>query len=163
MKYSSINWKYIVVVGLSAAGTDIVSVLLAKPLPDNNRIIAIERPPFAYWGVGSLRAAVIPGWEEKVIMSLNNVCPEDESHKVLAATPVVSLSERTIEIDRTFPEPGLHERFIPFDFCVLATGSVYPFPTRPHQKTKEEAIDDSRQTQRELAEAELSYVSEVDQ
>ncbi|KAH8927880.1 FAD/NAD(P)-binding domain-containing protein [Atractiella rhizophila] len=62
--------KNIIVVGLQS-GTLLSSLLLrSSSFPHHtHRIIGIDERTVAYWSIGSLRAATVPGWEEKVVGS----------------------------------------------------------------------------------------------
>lgn len=52
--------KNIVIIGAQGGGA--ASALeLQKSLPEDYRIVLIERQSFTYWAVGGLRAAVKPG------------------------------------------------------------------------------------------------------
>lgn len=54
------NMKNIVIIGAQGGGA-IAAQELKKTLPEDYRIVLIERQNFTYWSIGGLRAAVKPG------------------------------------------------------------------------------------------------------
>lgn len=57
----------------------------SKHFPNStHRIILIDRNQFAYWPIGSLRASVLLGFEEKVMNSLQKVFDKNSKHFVLS-------------------------------------------------------------------------------
>jgi flavin-dependent dehydrogenase len=57
--------KNVVIIGLGLAGAP-AAAELAKTLPKSHRVIGLSENDFAYYPIASLRAAVVPGWENKI-------------------------------------------------------------------------------------------------
>ncbi|KWU45876.1 FAD/NAD(P)-binding domain-containing protein [Rhodotorula sp. JG-1b] len=122
------EYKNIVVVGLGLAAAEAVKALLPK-LPADHRIVAVAENE-GYWPIASLRAAVVPGWEDKPVASVDPLVPRGTQHILLKGTSVVELKEHSVVIDKSHPELGTE---IPFEYCIVATGSDYPWPCRPRK------------------------------
>ncbi|KAL7416583.1 hypothetical protein BDY24DRAFT_412755 [Mrakia frigida] len=116
--------KNIVIVGASAAGAGLARALENK-LPSTHRIVLIDANEFAFWPISALRAAVVPGWEEKSFKSLQGFFPKGSRHVMLSKTRVVELGNGFVTVE----EDG-KRREIAFDISVLALGSTYNFPMR---------------------------------
>ncbi|GAA5867802.1 hypothetical protein JCM3774_005858 [Rhodotorula dairenensis] len=127
--------KNIVVVGLGLAAAEAVKALVHK-LPTDHRIVAIAENE-GFWPIASLRAAVVPGWEDKPVASVDPVVPRGSRHVLLKRTSGVELREHSVVIDQPHPELGTE---IPFEYCILATGSDYPWPCRPRKGASMEEI-----------------------
>ncbi|WWD18057.1 hypothetical protein CI109_102504 [Kwoniella shandongensis] len=141
----------IVIVGASIAGHGLANELLAT-LPKSHRILLIDALGFAFWPIASLRAAVAPGWEEKVTVPLTNehVFPAGSPHQVIAPNKVVELRENSIILEHPFE--GSTE--VPFYKCVIATGSAQPSPMRPSGSwTEQEYIGALKKNQEDLKKA----------
>ncbi|BGP57138.1 hypothetical protein JCM8202v2_004778 [Rhodotorula sphaerocarpa] len=112
------EFKNIVIVGLGLAAADAVKGLLNK-LPNEYRIIAVTATE-GYWPIASLRAAVVPGWEDKPVAAVDPILPPSR-HLLLKGATVVELKEHSIVIDRPHEELGAE---ISFEFCILATAGA---------------------------------------
>ncbi|GAA5894441.1 hypothetical protein JCM6882_004823 [Rhodosporidiobolus microsporus] len=103
---------------------------LAPRLPETHRIVAVSATE-AYWPIASLRAAVVPGWEEKVVAPVDKVLPSGSRHVLLERTSVVELRVNSATLDNAHPEKGFEGTEVEFEFCIIATGTSYRFPCRP--------------------------------
>lgn len=161
--------KNVVVVGAASAGI-VTAHSLAKSLPDTHRVVLIEANPVAYWSIGALRAAVQPGFEDKVIHDLTNntVFGANTRHVVLAGTRVVDLLADGVVVNRdvtaslpgsaTLEAEGESEGVktkVQADKVVLAVGADYGFPSRmsPSSSTKDDVLKDFQKMQKEIAAA----------
>ncbi|GAA5894439.1 hypothetical protein JCM6882_004822 [Rhodosporidiobolus microsporus] len=117
----------IVVVGLGPSAVPAVQALVAQ-LPSTHRIVAISSTD-GYWPIAGLRAAVVPGWEDRVTAPLTNIFPAGSRHILIGGTTVVELKDHSVVLNKPHSEFGTE---VPFDYAILATGSSYPFPARPH-------------------------------
>ncbi|GAA5823293.1 hypothetical protein JCM11251_007555 [Rhodosporidiobolus azoricus] len=120
----------VVIVGLGPSAVPAVQALLPQ-LPSTHSIVAISSTD-GYWPIAGLRAAVVPGWEDKVVAPLTNIFPCDSRHVLIRGTTVTELNEHSVVLDKPHPEFGNE---VEFDYAILATGSSYPFPARPHPNT----------------------------
>ncbi|GAA6005150.1 NAD(P)/FAD-dependent oxidoreductase [Rhodotorula paludigena] len=140
--------KNIVIVGYGPAAAQTAQTL-APSLPSGYRIVAISSGP-GYWPIAALRGAVVPGWEDKPIASTDNAFPKGGQHVLIEPATVVELRRNSIVLDEA---AAGFDAEIPFEYCVLATGSAYPYPCRPRRSTFADAVADLRQTQQEVAAA----------
>jgi len=113
---SSSSTKTVVVVGYGPAAVPAVQTLAAQ-LPADWRLVVVSATT-AYWPVSALRAAVVPGWEDKPVASVEQAFPQSKGNVLLTGTQVVELREHSIVVDKPHPELGSE---IAFDYCVLAT------------------------------------------
>ncbi|KAL7410791.1 hypothetical protein BDY24DRAFT_398479 [Mrakia frigida] len=125
----STDLKNVVIVGASTAGATLARALENK-LPSTHRIVLIDAQDFAFWPISGLRAAVVPGWEDKSFKSLAGFFPASSRHVLLSKTKVVELGKGFLKVDVANSELGFSEE-IAFDIAVLALGSTYAFPMRP--------------------------------
>ncbi|GAA6006294.1 hypothetical protein JCM11491_002098 [Sporobolomyces phaffii] len=147
---SATDYKNVVIVGLGLSGVHALETL-SKALPSSHRILAISPIP-GFWPVSALRSSVVPGYEKNSIAPLDHLLPAGSRHKILEGYSVDSLQDQSVTLDRAHPELG---REIEFDYCVLATGSSYPFPCRPPPGSTEESIAELfKKLQAEIAESE---------
>ncbi|KAI9608944.1 hypothetical protein H4Q26_005138 [Puccinia striiformis f. sp. tritici PST-130] len=126
--------KTIVVIGLAGAGLKTFNLLLDKltATTQNIRIIAIEKSNYAYWAPGSLRAAVLNGFEDKI----------------LRGGLELDLENRFLVTDKSLDGLGTK---LAFDYLVVASGSSYAFPCRPPPEA--EGKDDVKNQLRTLQSA----------
>ncbi|ORY85351.1 hypothetical protein BCR35DRAFT_53716 [Leucosporidium creatinivorum] len=127
--------KNVVVVGLGFAGLSSAKAIAAG-LPATHRVVVINEYNFAYNPPASLRAATVPGWEDKVTVPLTAVFPKDSRHVVLGGVKVVQLGAESIKLEKAVEGFGSE---IPFEYAVIATGSSYATPTRIAQGAETEA------------------------
>ncbi|GAA5991724.1 hypothetical protein JCM10908_001112 [Rhodotorula pacifica] len=146
------EYKNIVVVGLGLAAAEAVKALLSK-LPADHRLIAIAENE-GYWPIASLRAAVVPGWEDKPVASVDPVIPRGTRHILLKGTSVIELKEHSVIVNKAHADLGSE---IPFEYCIVATGSDYPWPCRPR---KGASIDEIKADFRSL-QADISASSSI--
>lgn len=84
-----------------------------------------------YWPISALRAAVVPGWEDRcmAVTPISKFFGGNSRHLSLGGTEAVKLAADHIIVktNNVFPE-GLGERIgegeykIPFAYCALAAG-----------------------------------------
>ncbi|WVW82151.1 hypothetical protein I302_104157 [Kwoniella bestiolae CBS 10118] len=145
------TYRNIVVIGASAAGHTLANELIPI-LPGGYRILLIDALEYSFWTIGALRAAVVPGWEEKIVLPLRtSTCfPHGSVHEVIAPNRVVELRKGSVVLERPFE--GSVE--VPFLRAILATGSIQPSPMRPSSGwSKEEYMAALRKSQEDLKNA----------
>lgn len=69
----------------------------------------------------SLRAATVPGWENKVTVPLDNVFPKGSRHLVLSGVKAIHLGAKSVKLEKDVEGFG---REIQFEFAVIATVSL---------------------------------------
>ncbi|KAG2171841.1 hypothetical protein INT43_008221 [Umbelopsis isabellina] len=121
--------KNVVVIGLSYSGVSTANEL-AKKLPAGYRVLAIERNEYAFNPVPALRAAVVPGWEDKVMIKTDKLFPANSAHKTLVGATVTKIDQNSVILDREVELDGKATSSIPFSYLAVATGSVGHFPIR---------------------------------
>ncbi|KAJ3537521.1 hypothetical protein NMY22_g5553 [Coprinellus aureogranulatus] len=127
--------KTVVVLGMAYGGARAAQVLAAG-LPDDWRIIGIDRNSHLNHMYVMPRFAVLPGHEHKAFIPYTNVFLEDESkpNHVAIKADVTALRPNSVTISRPFPELGIPSREIPFDYAVYALGGTMPAPLDPWGK-----------------------------
>ncbi|GAA6004029.1 hypothetical protein JCM10207_006522 [Rhodosporidiobolus poonsookiae] len=139
--------RNIVCIGAGPAAVPLIKQL-TKDLPATHRLVVITSAE-AYWPIAGLRAAVVPGWESKPVGKVDGIFPSSSRHVLLKGTTVTELKENSVVIDKAHAELGWE---IDFEYCILATGSSYPFPCRPHPgSTVEETVTALRALQADVA------------
>lgn len=121
----------ILIIGMCGAGVAAYNAL-APSLPPTHRIVAVNREDFAYWPIGGLRAAVVPGWEDKIAVPFKGLTDGKKGNLVLGGSEVVhlDLEGKVAVLDEARQElDGSKE--IHFDYVIIATGSEYAIPCRP--------------------------------
>lgn len=111
--------RNVVIIGLGLAGAG-AAKLLADKLPPSHRVVGITEKDFGFFPIGSLRAAVVPGWEDKVTAPLDRLFPKGSRHIVLSKTKVVEIGLDYVVVDT------VHEGFttkISFEYMIVATVS----------------------------------------
>lgn len=85
----------------SIAGHNLANSLL-QTLPLTHRIILIDAASYAFFPIAALRASVVPGWEDKIILPLNDgtVFPKGSQHRVISGNKVVELKEGTVVLEK---------------------------------------------------------------
>lgn len=134
--------KNVLVIGLGFAGATAAKTLAAK-LPASHRVVPIQESSFGYNPLASLRAATVPGWENKVTVPLTELFPAESRHLLLTNHRVVSLRPHSVLLEPT--------REIEFEYAIVATGSTYAFPCRSVPGV--ESAEATRQSLREMQEA----------
>ncbi|KAK8865763.1 hypothetical protein IAR55_000910 [Kwoniella newhampshirensis] len=141
----------VIIVGGSYAGHTLANSLIPT-LPKSHRILLVDALEFSFFPIASLRAAVVPGWEEKITVPLttDRVFPKGSKHQVIAPNKVLELRENSIILEHPFE--GSAE--VPFFKCVLATGSTQPSPMRPSGEWSEQEYHNAlKKNQEELSKA----------
>ncbi|GAA5899565.1 hypothetical protein JCM5296_006946 [Sporobolomyces johnsonii] len=142
----------VVCIGVGLAGTTAIEAL-ADSLPPSHRIVAIAPVP-GYWQIAALRAAVVPGWEDKLVAPLTNIFSTGSRHVILEGTSVVELRKNSVVVDKAHPELGFEETEIEFDKCIIATGCSYPFPCHPLPgSSAADIVDQLRSLQSQIADS----------
>ncbi|KAH7910088.1 hypothetical protein BJ138DRAFT_1009593 [Hygrophoropsis aurantiaca] len=127
--------KTVVVMGGSYGGCRAARVL-AEGLPRGWRVVLIDRNSHINHIYNLPRYAVLPGHEHKAFIPYDNLFhstshPNDplnnEQHLRLHAT-ITSLNPQSIGLSRSFPEHGITESSLPFDYAIYALGSHLPIP-----------------------------------
>lgn len=143
--------KNVVIIGASAGGAQTARAL-QKRLPITHRIVLIEANEFAFWIVGALRAAVMPGYENSVFTSLDAFFPDDSRQVLLKKTRVLEIASDHVRLDKVAPAPFNSDR-IQVDIGVISTGLQYPFPMVPSSQVWQESVHAYRATQGQIAAA----------
>ncbi|KAH8918819.1 FAD/NAD(P)-binding domain-containing protein [Atractiella rhizophila] len=141
------NYKNVVVVGAGPTALETVGLLLKK-LPSDHRIVLVEANDFAYWPLGSLRASVVPGWEDEIIVPLKLSKLISAPHILLAGTPVQTITDDEVILEAGVQ--GFESGRIPYAYLVIGTGSQYNAPCRPPKEAK--SIEDVKAYLRGLQE-----------
>ncbi|ODO07301.1 hypothetical protein L198_00880 [Cryptococcus wingfieldii CBS 7118] len=141
----------IVIIGASNAGHNLANALQSTH-PKSHRILLIDALEYSVWPLAALRAAVVPGWEDKITAPLRDttVFAAGSQHKVIAPNRVVELREQSVVLEYPF-ESSVE---VPFFRCVIATGASQPSPMRPPSSTTEDEFKQSlRKSQQQLAQS----------
>lgn len=134
--------KTVAVLGASYGGAR-AAQLLANGLPQGWRVVLVDRNSHMNHLYVLPRYAVLPGHEHKAFIPYRTVfdlppahdAPPDAPkpqvdlarHTMLHAS-VVSLGAHELTLDRAFPEHGLSDGVLRFDYLVYALGSHLPSP-----------------------------------
>ncbi|KAK4701801.1 apoptosis-inducing factor 2, partial [Phenoliferia sp. Uapishka_3] len=152
--------KNVILVGLGPAGIT-AAKSLASSLPATHRLIAINQEEFGFWPIASLRAAVVPGWEDKTTLSVDGIFGKGSRHVVLGGTKVVGVGEggRSVKVDVEHTTAGFGLE-IEADYIVFATGATYAWPARPPTGSRDiqAVVDAYKILQSEVAQAESVLV-----
>lgn len=135
---ASTTAKTVVVLGAAYGGARAAQIL-AYGLPAGWRVVLVDRNSHMNHLYVLPRFAVLPGHEHKAFIPYTNVfsdpradpdvVPASKDHVFLHAS-VTSLSEKSLTLDRAFPEYGVPEdtKTLHFDYLVYALGSRLPAP-----------------------------------
>ncbi|EGN97542.1 hypothetical protein SERLA73DRAFT_92683 [Serpula lacrymans var. lacrymans S7.3] len=124
--------KTVVVLGASYGGHRAAKVL-AGGLPDGWRVVVIDRNSHANHVYNLPRYAVLPGHEHKAFIPYDNIfsispsSPPKAGHIRLHAH-ITSLGPHSVGLSRSFPEYGIEEPLLHFDYAIYALGSHLPSP-----------------------------------
>ncbi|KAJ3565920.1 hypothetical protein NP233_g7332 [Leucocoprinus birnbaumii] len=121
--------KTVVVLGGAYGGAHAAQILAAG-IPDGWRIILIDRNSHANHVYVMPRFAVLPDHEYKAFIPFSRVFlkdPETIPHLHLQAH-IISLTQNTVTLNKSFPEHGFHSTTINFDYAIYALGSHLPSP-----------------------------------
>jgi len=149
------NYKNVVIVG-AMSGHYAVNAL-KKRLPKEYRIVLIDKQEDLFFPIAALRAAVVPGWEERIHTSFANVFGKGSRHVALPGTTVTEINERSVVVNKEHKELGLGSE-IPFEYCILATGASQASPARAAGPTAQEITDYLRASQAAIASADRVLV-----
>jgi hypothetical protein len=102
----------------SFSASGVIESLIQK-LPSTHRVISICEKEYAYWPIGALRAAVIPGWEDQVVIPLKGWLKAP--HVLLAGVKVLNVeyAQKMVVLDKE-TKLGIE---IDYDFLIIATVS----------------------------------------
>ncbi|WVW82152.1 hypothetical protein I302_104158 [Kwoniella bestiolae CBS 10118] len=147
------TYRNIIIVGASTAGHTLANDLVPI-LPEGYRILLIDALEYSYFPQASLRAAIVPGWEEKIVLPLKtSTCfPQGTNHRVIAPTRVTQLKKNSVVLEKPFE--GSTE--VPFFKAVIATGATQPSPMRPslNWTSQQEYMKALRKSQEEIKKCE---------
>ncbi|ORY85350.1 hypothetical protein BCR35DRAFT_330836 [Leucosporidium creatinivorum] len=113
--------KNVMIIGLGYAGLEAANTL-AKSLPPDYRIVALQEQPFVFNLIASLRAGTVPGWENKSTTSVDKVFSEGSRHVVLGGAKVVKLGAKSLKLEKVLEGWGSE---IEFEYAVIATGAAH--------------------------------------
>ncbi|KAJ2920509.1 hypothetical protein H1R20_g16586, partial [Candolleomyces eurysporus] len=122
--------KTVVVLGAAYGGAKAAQVL-AGGLPEDWKVIVIDRNSHANHVYVMPRFAVLPGHEYKAFIPYTNVFHEDEKQKpthIVLKTQVVRLRPHYVTISEPHPELGIPTAEIAFDYAIYALGAHLPAP-----------------------------------
>ncbi|TEB25768.1 FAD/NAD(P)-binding domain-containing protein [Coprinellus micaceus] len=124
--------KTVVVLGVAYGGTK-GTQMLAEGLPEDWRLIAIDRNSHSNHVYVLPRFAVLPGHEYKAFIPYTNVFLENDKPKrnpnhIFLKTEVTSIRPNHITISQPFPELGIDSTEIAFDYALYALGAHLPAP-----------------------------------
>ncbi|WVW82153.1 hypothetical protein I302_104159 [Kwoniella bestiolae CBS 10118] len=148
--------RNIVIIGASAAGHTLANELIPT-LPEGYRILLIDALEYSFFPIAALRAAVVPGWEERIVLPLKtSTCfPSDSIHQVIAPNRVIKLKENLVVLEKPFE--GTTE--VRFYKAIIATGSTQPSPMRPSLEwNMKDYLDALKKSQQEIKQAESLVV-----
>ncbi|RXW15659.1 hypothetical protein EST38_g10199 [Candolleomyces aberdarensis] len=122
--------KTVVVLGAAYGGAKAAQVL-AEGLPEDWKVIVIDRNSHANHVYVMPRFAVLPGHEYKAFIPYTNVFHEDEKQKpthMVLKTQVIGLRPHYVTISEPHPELGIPTTEIAFDYAIYALGAHLPAP-----------------------------------
>ncbi|KAI0668115.1 FAD/NAD-P-binding domain-containing protein [Trametes maxima] len=132
----------VAVLGASYGGAR-AAQLLAQGLPDSWRVVLIDRNSHMNHLYVLPRYAVLPGHEHKAFIPYHTVFEppalpgspspsslpaKDLSRHVLLHANVTALKEHELTLDKSFPEHGVPDHTLHFEYLVYALGSHLPSP-----------------------------------
>ncbi|KDR71582.1 hypothetical protein GALMADRAFT_74880 [Galerina marginata CBS 339.88] len=132
------NTKTVIVLGAAYGGARAAQILAAG-LPEDWKVILIDRNSHANHVYVMPRFAVLPGHEYKAFIPYTNVFlvdPPKLKHIHLQAQ-VNSIRPTNITISRSFPELGIPTTTIAFDYAIYALGAHLPPPLNLWGTTKD--------------------------
>ncbi|KDQ22877.1 hypothetical protein PLEOSDRAFT_1050631 [Pleurotus ostreatus PC15] len=150
--------KTVVVLGAAYGGAHAAQVL-AQGLPEGWKVVLIDRNSHANHVYILPRLTVLPSHEHKAFIPYRRVFLLDGPHPHLfLQCHVVSLAPHSVKLSKSFPEHGINDGALDFDYLVYALGSVLPGPSdlwgsnvcgvvASPEKCKEELIYQGEKTQ----------------
>jgi len=127
--------RTVVVLGASYGGARAAKVL-SESIPDNWRVIVIERNTHAHHLYVIPRYTVVSGHEHKAFIPYTGLFGPCPTQNLILQATVLKLTAHTVTISRSFPQFGLSNE-IHFDYCVYALGSKLPAPIDAWGETEE--------------------------
>jgi hypothetical protein len=87
----------------SAAGHSCANALVST-LPKTHRILLIDERNYSYFPNAALRAAVVPGWEKRMIVPLtqDNIFPGGVHHRLIVPNRVMELRRDSVILEWEF-------------------------------------------------------------
>ncbi|EKM58396.1 uncharacterized protein PHACADRAFT_117301 [Phanerochaete carnosa HHB-10118-sp] len=163
--------RTVAVIGGSYGGHSAAQVL-AHGLPENWRVVVIDRNSHANHLYVFPRYCVVPGHEFKAFIPYDRIFykaeegsiipPKNDRHLMLHAT-VTDLEEHSLTLSRAIPEMGVMEPKLTFDYLVYALGSHPPEPidlwgsvnlgSVPYDGTKPVGMEWMKSAQKRIQEA----------
>lgn len=143
---SSSKFNAIPVVAILGGGYAGVAVAqnLDKALGDKIEIILITKNDKFFHNIGSPRVLVEPEFAEQLFTSYDNMFKHKEKRSVVQAG-ISQLNANQVTLD--------NGQTIKFDYCCIATGSVYADPFKPASNSSAESIDHMKQVHEKLKSA----------
>ncbi|KAH8923606.1 hypothetical protein BT69DRAFT_1333701 [Atractiella rhizophila] len=128
------SYRNILIIGLGPSSIELIHALKNK-LPPTHRIVVVEQNEYAFWPIGSLRAAVVPAWEDRILFPLQSKTPSwlGLPHVLLSGTKAVEVTRTGVRVERygqtnavarEMMDSGFDAEFgqwIEWDVLVLAT------------------------------------------
>ncbi|KAK4052464.1 hypothetical protein OIV83_002266 [Microbotryomycetes sp. JL201] len=147
----STELKNVVVIGVGLAAANLVKQL-SQSLPSSHRLVAITSTNVAFYAPAALRAAVVPGWEDKPIVELDRLLNSADKRHTIIYNTVTELHDNHVTLQT--PDTQFGSR-VEFDYAVIATGSNYVFPCRPGKgaRSAQDVIQQFKQTQQDVKES----------
>lgn len=127
--------KTVVVLGASYGGAR-AARLLSESIPDDWRVIVIDRNSHANHLYVIPRYMVISGHEHKAFIPYTNLFGPCPTENLILQAAITKLTSHTVTLSRSFPQFGLTNE-IHFDYCVYALGSHLPAPIDAWGETEE--------------------------
>ncbi len=112
------------------------------------RITLIEKNKFFFHVFGSLRALVDVSIIPNLFVPYDNVVQGCDDHFVMKRATVKAINYSSKIVTYTSHEENDHDYSITYDYLILATGSTYPSPIKPHIaiETRQEMEESFRDT-----------------
>jgi apoptosis-inducing factor 2 len=115
---------------------------VAKALESEADVVLIEPRDAFVNAAGSLRALVQPDWAGNMFFPFDTLL-----------TRATVIRDRAVSVEPGGVTLAAGQR-VEADYLVLATGSSYAYPAKPNADSTGQALEDLRQTHKELADAE---------
>ncbi|KZT01697.1 iron uptake cluster protein [Laetiporus sulphureus 93-53] len=128
--------RTVAVLGTSYGGAR-AAILLAQNLPENWRVVVVDRNSHMNHLYVLPRYAILPEHAHKAFIPYNTMFhlpgespASNSTNAVVLHAQVTSLTPHTVSLSRAFPEHGITEpsRTLHFDYVVYALGSHLPAP-----------------------------------
>lgn len=120
---------------------------VAKALDSDADVVLIDPRDAFVNSAGSLRALVQPDWAGNIFFPFDTLLTRGTVRR-----------DRAVSVDRGSVTLDSGQR-VEADYLVLASGSSYAYPAKPHADSAGEALDSLRRTHKELAGAERVLIA----